>query len=79
MSLAEISGMTRSSTATLPEEDLLDGISRRLRRVCAHMSTVDFAQLVRAVAMVKIKYAAFDDPEELQQGETTVEIERTTR
>ena len=27
------------------------------------MSTVDFAELVRAVAMVKIKYASFDEPE----------------
>ena len=58
--------MTRPANTTLPEEDLLDSIGRRLRRVCAHMSTVDFAQLVRAVAMVKVKYAAFDNPEELE-------------
>lgn len=58
--------MAHPSISTLPEEDLLDGIGRRLRRVCAHMSVVEFAQLVRAVAIVKIKYAAFDDPEDLR-------------
>ena len=50
--------------SALPEEHLLDSIGRRLRRVCAHMSVVDFAQLVRAVAYIKIKYASFDDPDD---------------
>jgi hypothetical protein len=65
MRLAWLFGMSRYSLA-LPEEDLLDSIGRRLRRVCEHMSTVDFAELVRAVAIVKIKYASFDDPDDLR-------------
>ena len=60
--------MSRTSRV-LPEEDLLDSIGRRLRRVCAHMSTVDFAELVRAVAIVKIKYASFDEPDDLREPE----------